>query len=225
MSHLSTLTLHALRYDELEADEAEAARAHLATCARCAARLQAQENHRAAFELRPVPEAIKNPPAEVIRPRFGRWIPALALAAVALLALRLATLPDEPENLIKGGASVAEAWVDDASGGHAVAHGEAVHEGDRIQVRFKRPPLPQVALAGVDGNGSIEIYGRWTADQEPERWQTTPFSLRLDDTPGDLQLVLVFSEDPLSEKGVRSAASGQPPRGAVVRRLHLDKEP
>ena len=86
MSHLSTLKLHALRYGELSGEEEAEARAHLDTCEKCASRLSAQENHRAAFELRPVPEAIRNPPAEVIRPRFGRWIPMVALAAASTLS-------------------------------------------------------------------------------------------------------------------------------------------
>ncbi|TNE92281.1 MAG: hypothetical protein EP330_02135 [Deltaproteobacteria bacterium] len=225
MSHLSTLKLHALRYGELEPAEEAEAKAHLETCDRCRGRLTAQENHRAAFELRPVPEAIREAKGEVIRPQFGvrRWLPAVALAAVAVLALQLGG-PVEPDTRTKGTA-VAEAWLDDGGDGHALAPGEVVHQGDRIQLRFKRPPLPQVTLAGVDGTGAVEIYGRWTAEGEAERWQTAPFSLRLDDTPGDIQVALIFSGDELSDRAVKQAVTGSPPKGVQVRRLLLDKEP
>ena len=96
MSHLSTLTLHRIRYGELEGEPLTDARAHLDTCARCSARLQAQEAHRSAFVLQPVPAAIRAaaPPPEAspgwlsetfAKIRMG-WLAAPLLAAIAATA-------------------------------------------------------------------------------------------------------------------------------------------
>ncbi|MCO4743670.1 MAG: hypothetical protein KC912_02705 [Proteobacteria bacterium] len=220
--HLSTLKLHQLRYGELSSDLERDARVHIAECDRCRARLGAQEQQRRAFEASPVPESIQQLESNVIRPRFPVWGgAALAIAAAVLLMLRMAPAPTET---IKGGDGVMEAWIEDAEGAHALEVGELVHAGDRIQLKFKRPPLQQVALAGVDATGVTEVYGQWTAEQEPSRWQAAPFALRLDDTPGDVQMVLVFSKTTLSERQVVAAAEGQPGAGVHVRRVLLDKE-
>ena len=77
MRHPSTLTLHRLRYGELDEPESAALRAHLKDCEACAARLRAQENHRAAFELAPVPPAIRAATAAAPR-RSWRWLAWLA---------------------------------------------------------------------------------------------------------------------------------------------------
>ncbi|MCB9778234.1 MAG: hypothetical protein H6742_06705 [Alphaproteobacteria bacterium] len=47
--HPSTLTLHQLRYEELEPDEEQAVRAHLDACGLCRDRLHEQQDFRAAF--------------------------------------------------------------------------------------------------------------------------------------------------------------------------------
>ena len=59
MDHVSTLTLHQLRYGELSLDREREVRGHLDDCARCAGLLAQQEAQRHEFELLPVPESIR----------------------------------------------------------------------------------------------------------------------------------------------------------------------
>lgn len=224
--HLSTLALHRMRNGELSTEETARARAHLAECPRCSAVLRNQENHRAAFELQPVPEAIRaasrSAPA-ASRP-WSRWVAwGLALAAAALVTVLVSRAPDDGVRT-KGDDAVFEVWVDTPAGPAAVADHQEFSAGDRIQARFRRPSAPWVTLAGVDARGGVEIYGTWAADMDSPDWQAAPFALELDDEPGDLSLWLVFTPTRPAEAAVKGiAAGGAVPRGAEVRTLTLEK--
>lgn len=227
MRHVSTLTLHRLRQGELDAAATAEARAHLATCETCARRLRAQESARAEFELQPVPEALR---AANDSRGFLRWIAVgLAAAAAVLLVLLVAPGPDagiRDVTRTKGGGADVEAWVDTPSGPRALRPSEEVEAGDRIQVRFRRPSHPWVTLAGIDGRGDVEVYGTWTAAMDTADWQMAPFSLRLDETPGDHALVLLFTDDKPTPGAVeRVARSREAPPGAELRRLVLERAP
>lgn len=235
MSHLSTLTLHRLRYGELSGEAAEQARAHLESCAQCAARLRAQENHRAAFELQPVPEALRDlargtDPGSTAW-RWPRWLVAgLALAAAALFAVvAVPRLQDQGAHQaditrLKGSGALFEVWLDTPSGPAILQEGEKVHPEDRIQVRFRRPSAPWATLAGVDVDGQVEIYGSWKADMDTTDWQIAPFALELDDSPGNLRLVLVFTQAKPGDATVEGAArTGHLPIAGEVRTITLEK--
>jgi anti-sigma factor RsiW len=154
-THLSTLVLHRLRYGELSAEESSEVRAHLKTCERCSAMLRTQENHRAAFELRPVPEAIRElsqTPVPANAPwRWSRWLAAsLAMAAAVLLAV--VVVPDlggvDPGTevvRVKGRSGNLEVWLDTHTGPRPLGEDEILRAGDRIQVRFRRPTQPWTA--------------------------------------------------------------------------------
>jgi len=235
-THLSTLVLHRLRYGELSEAERSEVHAHLKTCERCAAMLRAQENHRAAFELRPVPDAIRDlsrQPVPANAPwRWRRWLAAgVALAAAALLAVLVVpdlggVSPGEDVVRIKGPARDFEAWLDTPQGPRPLGTDEILRAGDRIQVRFRRPTQPWVSLAGTDASGNIEVYGTWTADMHTPDWQLAPFALELDDSPGDQELVLLMTPKRLPEVAVRAAVrSGEAPPGSDLRSLILEKAP
>ena len=217
MSHVSTLTLHRLRYGELDGSEVRSVRGHIDACDACRARLQAQEAHRAAFVAAPVPDAIR-----ALRPKARRpwWqlagLPALAVAAAALLFV---ALPDGGDGVrLKGGGGDVEVLVQSGGAGdaHVWASGEALRAGDRVQVRV--PPGPWSHAWLSDGRELI-------ADFEVSRGRATlaPFSLELDGAPGDERLVLILSEDPLGEAAARAALTGPPPSGVTVQRLTLTK--
>lgn len=227
--HLSTLTLHRLRYGELATDAQASARAHLEGCARCRQRLGAQERTREAFVLQPIPPAIRalsEPP----RPRFA-WVrqllPGLALAAVALTFVAVPALREVRPGLqveevrTKGAGPALEVWVD-RDGVRAVRDTDVLSAGDRIQVVFDPRQAAHVTIAGRDPTGAIEVWGTVT----PERpgMQPAPFALTLDATPGYQEVFVVASPWPLTRSEVERAVEGRPlPNGIKVDSVLLPK--
>lgn len=222
-THLSTLTLHQLRYGELDEAEEASARAHLATCELCRERLAAQYTERAAFEALPVPQAIRDASATPAPANNNRnWMVAMALVAIAA-AVVLVAFPQPwqagpAESVIgspiasgvpgirpKGAedAIVVQAFKDTASGPVAIESGGQVRVGDRIQLKVRRPPAPWVTIAGVDGSGEAAVYGSWqpTADD----WEPAPFGLTMDDTPGKESLYAIFTDSEPNRAALRAA--------------------
>ncbi len=230
--HLSTLTLHRMRYGELQGDALHEVRAHVAACEACAARLAGQERHRAAFEAMAVPPAIREAPVPAPANDYRGWIrwatPLAAVAAVAMFAITLVSPPLGPEddgNRPKGDTLGVEAWVDQEGGPVKVSGERQVHPGDRIQIRVRGPGQHVVTVAGKDGAGRIAVYGAWTSDDD-EGWEPAPFALELDNTPGDERFYAIFGEREFSERDVRAAIQrGQPPAGGDWDMVVLDKEP
>jgi len=224
--HPSSLVLHRLRYGELSSEESAPVRAHIDACPRCSAVLRAQENHRAAFELAPVPEAIKQATTAKPERPWSRWLTwGVALAAAVLLAVIAVPMLNPDDGVrTKGGVGTFEVWRDTPEGPVAIGESDVVYTGDRIQARLKRPSAPWVTLAGKDAGGAVEIYGTWAADMHSVDWQTAPFALELDDTPGDLALWLVFTETRPADAAVAAAIDGAPlPGGAEIRTITLEK--
>ncbi|MFT5681467.1 MAG: hypothetical protein ACI8RZ_002373, partial [Myxococcota bacterium] len=133
MGHISTLTLHKLRYGELSPDEHAELKTHLSDCETCSGRLSAQENHRAAFELMPVPEAILEASAPSLWKRLtqGWLIAPLLVAAMALFVVS----PGLFDEIRTKGSSDIKILVEDYG---ELEVGEAIRPGDRIQLRI--PP-------------------------------------------------------------------------------------
>jgi len=212
MKHVSTLSLHRLRYGELDASEEQALRDHLHSCEACAARLRAQENHRAAFELEPVPQALRTRGS---RQRWGRWLvaPALAVAAV-LLAVPLLT--SQPDVTLKGGSADLEAWIHQPDGARQLHDSDRVFPGDRIQLRYRNASYDLVTFAGMDASGEVEVYGTYEAN-EGGGWHTAPIALTLDETPGAQVFFGVYSDEVPSEAElVRALRRGEELRDAEI---------
>lgn len=221
-AHLNTLTLHQLRYDELDEAEEAAARAHLATCELCRERLGAQQSERAAFEALPVPEAIRNASAAPAPANNNRsWIAAIAVvamaAAVVLIALTQPWQGPPAQTVItppiahgidgirpKGNEDtiVVQAFKDTATGPVVIESGSQVRVGDRIQLQVRRPPSPWVTIAGVDGSGEAAVYGSWQPDADD--WEPAPFGLTMDDTPGKESIYAIFTDSEPNRAALRS---------------------
>jgi hypothetical protein len=214
MGHISTLKLHRLRYGELSHDEQATLRDHLAGCETCASRLSAQDNHRAAFELMPVPPAIAqatSSPGLWARLTRGWLIAPLLVAAAALLILSPEILKTER---IKGNHGI-EILVEDYG---VLEQGEAIRPGDRIQLRI--PPGEWVEVWVGDGEswlGSFPV-------QPSARWQLVPFSLEVDEAPGPERLVVLLANHTISEDEARDALSGESPGGIELEMITLPKE-
>lgn len=214
--HVSTLTLHKYRYGELSDAEASQVRAHADQCDQCGVKLRDQQNQRAAFELMPVPPAIREASEKQRTPArspLWSWFAvgmAMAALLLAVLALPVGTTPDDGIRT-KGGTADFEVWLDTPEGPRSLREIGVAQSGDRIQVRFRRPRAPWVSLAGEDGTGSIEVYHSWRTDMDSAEWQVAPFALELDDAPGDQALYLVYSEDRPAPRAVREAIEHDSP--------------
>lgn len=236
--HLSTLTLHRLRYDELHGDELRQAQAHLEACESCRGRLGAQQAFRRAFEAAPPRLALPaEPPPRTLGQRLRAldlrwlWAPALALAVAALLVLP-GRLPlgggggglveegrgglveggPEDEGRVKGAAGVL-ILVEERG---VLGEGEAVHPGDRLQLRLP-PGSGSEAWVG-DRDGPI---GRFALS--PDGPTLSPFALTVDAEEGDEELILVLSAEPLDRQAAGQAMKGRAIEGVRVQRIRLRK--
>ena len=224
--HLSTLTLHQFRYGELSSEQHREAQAHLEMCEHCAKRLRAQEQERQAFELRPVPEAIRNakPAAAGWWRAFRRWWGPVGLAMAAAVALIIVSLP--PESREKGTPPDAlEVWVDAGEGPRPLRPNEALTEGDRVQLTYRADGSTQVAFAGRDHTGVVELYGGRPVPPGPGM-RNAPFALALDDAPGPQEFFVILSDRPLDDATViRAVQAPLEPPDIRVLRVEIEKEP
>lgn len=235
--HVSTLTLHQLRYGELQGDALRDVRSHLDGCDVCAGRLRAQEQERAAFVVRPVPAFIRDLAAQQAPPpvpAWQRWLRQLAPMALATAAAA-SVFVIAPS--LRGGDEVASA--------DAVADGIVDGMGvdgvvDVVRTRGELPTVevwvdtgagprllrPEDRLGEGDrvqlaydpqGASYIALAGR-DASGQIEVYTTeaptgiglvrAPFALTLDDAPGVQELFVVGASVPLDASDVRAAVSG-----------------
>jgi hypothetical protein len=236
--HLSTLVLHQYRYGEIAGAEAVALRQHLDACPECAARLRAQEAERRAFELTPMPDALRGLDAEPGWRRFLRigFVAPLLAAAVATLVVVpviVGGLGDDPAadpvggevgtTRTKGVDLPLEVWTDGASGVRAVAEGEPLAAGQRVQLRYDPQGHEWSVLAGVDGTGAVEVFGQAEEDGATGG-RHAPFSLVLDATAGPQTFVLLLSDRPLLEDELQRAVRGTEVDGVVRHAVSHRKE-
>lgn len=234
MAHLSTLKLHQLRYGELTpADESEA-RAHLSSCERCASRMQAQEAHRAAFVLEPVPQALRTPPSPGFFERFrlyfiggGALVFAILLASVFAPGAPNPVADATPDERIKdpSGLLAFEVRRDSAAGPELLSEGASLSEGDVVQFRYHPASFRYVTFAGVDGSGSVEVYRTVRAPEDGTNGLLrAPFALTLDGTPGRQQFFAVFTKTQPSNELTQKIVAGEAtvPDG-TLRKITLQK--
>ena len=215
MGHISTLRLHKLRYGELEPDEEAEVMRHLSDCKTCSSRLSAQENHRAAFELMPLPEAIQALSTPSLWQSMSRgWM--LVPVLVAALALFMIS-PATRDGVNTKGTDDIEILVEDL-GVFALDEGDVIRPGDRIQLRI--PPGEWVEV--WVGDGTTWLGGFPVTPSEA--WQLVPFSLEVDQAPGPEQLVVLLTNHRLSEDEAHTALSHDDLSGIEIQTLTLPKE-
>jgi Putative zinc-finger len=233
-AHISTLALHRLRYGELDPGQAAAIHAHLAGCAACGRRLRDQEQERAAFVTRAVPEAIRRIPREAhresplwateLRGLFGALV-ASAAVFVAVPALRpaddLALAPSSDVVRSRGQLPTIEAWVDRGDGPHLLLPGERLSAGHRVNLAYDPRGASAIAIAGRDSTGAIEVYS--TNSPTGVGLVRAPFALTLDDAPGTQELFVVGSQSPLRPDQIELALTEGLP-DVWVSRVAIEKD-
>lgn len=137
----------------------------------------------------------------------------LLIAAALLVGCEPAPASGADDTRAKGAGAV-EILVD---GRGWLAPGDAIHPGERIQVRVPAGPPGEVWL----GDGE-RVLGRFAV--AAARPTLSPFALMVDAAPGDELLVVVRASSPIAGKTAQAAMNGGKLDGVQVTRLHLPKE-
>jgi len=218
---LSNLELDRLIVDEPQPSEASArVAAHLASCARCAARLGALRAEAQAFPnqvfLAGLVQRTRRP--AVKRPAV--WLGGLsALAAAAALVLFVRPAPTVG---IKGGGFALEVFARRAGRVEAIVDEAVLSPGDAIGFRIASQRPGYVVVIGLDTRPSVTAYvpseGKAIPIAEASR-QTLPGSITLDETLGPERLIALRCEEPVAASEIvrvaeraLSAAGGDPRR-------------
>lgn len=105
-----------------------------------------------------------------------------------------------------------DAWVATEAGPRRLSRPVPLDEGDQVQLRYHTPTGAFATFAGIDDRGLIEIYGTTETDRDTSSWQSAPFSLILDDSPGFQRFVVLFTDQPPGDeevfRAVRSRSNG-----------------
>jgi hypothetical protein len=217
MSHLSSLTIDALAGGHLEGGAAEAARAHIAACARCRGDVETAEAACAQFTREVLPRTL---PTLRPQPWWRRMWPALvvpvfAAAALLLWIARSADVPEPDRDLRIKGTATFQVFAKRGDYVFAVRDAAKLAAGDSI--RFVAGGPRYLLIASVDGAGKPTVYYPYGGNRshaiatEPAE---LPGSIVLDAAPGPERLFALFSDQPLEAAVVTRALGTLGARGA-----------
>ena len=205
---ISELAIDRLLAGELAAIDADVARSHAASCARCGTLLDDALAAEREFlrDLRPL---------DLPRPRRRGKAVAAAVAAAAAATVIVLALPrgERGETQTKGGA-ILGCFV--AHGGEVrrAALGERVRPGDAIELFSTATEPGWLAVTSVDGAGVRSVYVAprpFAAGRE----QLVPLSIVLDGVLGTETITGIFCPGPFDVAA--------PPDGCTTDRFTLEK--
>jgi len=200
-----------------------AARAHIASCRQCEARLAEHVVERAAFSV-----PLRRPPT-IRRPAPPlAMIAALAAVVVGIFVLR--PRPEDAAGTRAKGKPTIGFYVEHAGVVRAGAAGEVVVPGDALEFTASTERAGWLAVVGIDGAKTASVYypaGADAAPVAPGRDQTLPLSVILDEVVGAERIYGVFCDRPFTVALAKSiAADGAPlPAGCIVDTLDIEKRP
>ncbi len=211
----SALRVRRLLAGELSGVEKERTEAHVTGCERCAAVREEIAAEREALRRDvPFPQFAAGVAEKLARrPRrdfVSRWAP-LAAAAGLLLVTGTTLVLRPPADTGRGtqskGSASAKLFVQDASGVHELAAGDAVADGARLLLSLQPGQHKRVAAVLIEsGEVSVIYQGPAVKGPLPQAFEWTG--------KGVATLLLVLSDSPVDAKTIRSKDDA--PRGAEV---------
>ena len=203
-AHLSSLQLDALALGAMEPVLAAAARAHLASCARCRADDSTAAAARAHFTAALLPQtmgAVRRRADASQRARRA-WLPGLLLAFGAATALLFwaRPAPVEDDLLAKSAGPSVTAYYRRGDRVAPVAAGERLRRGDAVRLTVIPAARRFVAVLSLDGAGHVTRWFPLDAAESralPAGRTELPGSIVLDASPGPERLFAFFSSAPL----------------------------
>jgi hypothetical protein len=206
-------------------DEAAAAAQHVASCARCSARhAELVEEKRGWQQARPPVRRLPRTPLALAS--------GLALAAAALLALRLTPGAPAPDMTRSKGARAIGFYVKHAQSVRRGGTGELVAPGDALRFFYTSDRPAFIAVLSIDGAGQGSVYYPSAAPARAVavaagRELPLPASTVLDGVLGRETLVGLFCDAPIELEPVLQALTRDPaapaPLGCSLDRLAIEK--
>jgi hypothetical protein len=237
---LSHAALDRLALGEATADEGVTARAHLQTCARCAATAARLEQDRTNFRETANLSALaadalaRAQSAPVAVAPWRRLLPALGVVAVAATAMFVVgpkfqtQVPEEeaPEAAgfaRKGGNFGVQVYVlHRETGGTGQLHtGEPLHPGDQIRLQLDSSVPGYAVVLGLDAAGKVSVYHPQGSEAQAIAREPLPQAIELDGTLGTETLVALRCRDRLPVSTAVAAAQTAVRTGAVAAPLQL----
>lgn len=178
--------------------------AHVASCDSCRAHLGRLE------QPVPLPAWVREAAETPRRPRWLRlFAPGLGLvAAAAAVLLVVQSRAVGPAYDGTKGAPTVGIYIERA-GQVSLWNGvQPLRPGDRIELKVAPDGYRHLTVAGLDHQSPVQLYQGTVA---PTGETTLPRSFRLDDSPGDEQLLVLFSDAPVTGAELREVFA-HPPR-------------
>lgn len=229
----SDFTFDLLLSSGLEPADEQAVRAHVAGCARCAARLEQVKQQRDDFD-RNGPRLWL--PASQPEQRGGgrrRLALASALAGAALLAsILVGRAPLSSSGLRTKGAESFELYIRHGDTIRKAGAREQVHARDQLQLTYSSDEDGYIAVLSRDGAGTVSVYfpdsGEVTWPAAAGRDRLLPRSTILDDVPGHEQVFALLCKAPVALAPLRAELAHErslrAPPGCTLRAIELDKQ-
>jgi hypothetical protein len=216
--HLSSWTLDRRALGALSQTEILTAETHLAACADCQKRLEAQQESLQRFQRQVAPALLPSLKGELGRIswlRF-RWLLVPVVAAAAIVVVGRPRIPSHDDVAVKGGATL---QVFARRGGEVfpVTNGARLRSGDALRFAVQPGGLRYVLIASRDEAGHATVYypydGPQSAPVDPGKRSELPGSIELDAAPGEEHVFALFSRRPLNAGAViaRLAGAGSNP--------------
>jgi hypothetical protein len=211
---LSDLRIDKLHAGELAADDEQNARAHLDSCARCAARVsaivQSAERYLAKYP------AFQVPPKKTKPKRPGARVFAFSSAAAGVLAvaaglfLYVKSVPNEDalDTVRSKGTSSISYFVKRGERIFRGEPGEPLYAGDTLRFTYKADRAKYLGIVSLDAQRHATIYYPATKDAERiEAGTDTPLasSVELDDTLGTEHVSAFFCDKAIALEPLRLA--------------------
>ncbi len=192
----------------------DALSAHVAECARCSAYLADLD----------ALEASGPPPPAVERIARRRWMaPAAGILALAAgIALYVKTRPPEEDHYVgRKGTPAVQVLVHRESDTRIWDGRSPLRPGDALALRVACEGMKHVAVAAPTTVGWSRLSSASCEDGDAP----LPFTLKVDDVPGDEKLAVVLSRDPLDDDTLqRSIAEGRRAANVWVVSFVMPKE-